>query len=302
MSSDFAQRLLSPERMHALMGLVHRAGEEILRVYRTLNHCPAAAQEKHDGSPVTEADLAAHAVLNAGLPTVLPGCPVVSEEDESSWVHRQSRGRFWLIDPLDGTREFLLRNGEFTVNVALIEDGQAVFGLVGRPTEQEIFWGGPGLGAWHRTGLSGPTRPLHPSVKRFSDSAEAALRVVVSRSHFDVHTRAFLSAVGEVPDTSEVRGRAVLQVEAGSSLKFCALASGQADLYPRLAPTHEWDTAAAQAVLEGAGGAVLDPDGRALRYGKPDSLNPWFIAAGATQWIDAGMLRFVRAAAGQRSA
>lgn len=318
MSPDLARHLQAPESLHALRGLVQSAGEEILRNYRSLNDTETAAREKTDGSPVTAADLAAHAVLNAGLPAILPGCPVVSEEDESSWVHRRDRGRYWLIDPLDGTREFLQRNGEFTVNVALIEDGQAVFGLVGRPTEQEVFWGGPGLGAWHLKEGAGPIRPLNTSATRFAESAAAALRVVVSRSHLDAYTQGFVLALGKAHAplggealaarlgpalaSSEVRGRSVLQVEAGSSLKFCALACGEADLYPRLAPTHEWDTAAAQAVLEGAGGAVLDPTGQALRYGKPESLNPWFIAAGAAHWIDAGMLSFLQEAAGQRSA
>jgi 3'(2'), 5'-bisphosphate nucleotidase len=312
MRSDLSRYLASSQGIEGLIQAVHRAGEAILQVYRAVPDNGPGTQSKSDGSPVTAADLAAHAVLSDALCALLPDCPVVSEEDESSWIHRREQGAYWLIDPLDGTREFLKRNGEFTVNVALIDDGRPVFGLVGRPTEDEIYWGGANCGAWRHAPRAGLNTALHVAPNRFAASAEAELRVVVSRSHLDAHTRAFVAMLARAPGPSDsrsvavsafsaVRGRAVVLVEAGSSLKFCSLACAQADLYPRLAPTHEWDTAAAQAVLEGAGGVVLNPEGHTLRYGKPDSLNPWFIAAGSAPWIDAGMLAFLREAAGHRS-
>jgi 3'(2'), 5'-bisphosphate nucleotidase len=313
MSADLDTCLHASPWVEGLISLVQRAGESILQVYQQHDEGRGGVQEKSDGSPVTQADLAAHAVLSAALPAFLPACPVVSEEDEASWVHRRAQGRYWLIDPLDGTREFLQRNGEFTVNVALIVEGQVRFGLVGRPTEATVFWGGRGLGAWRRTGLAGASLPLLTPVDRFSMPGNIALRVVVSRSHLDAQTQAFMQALEQpLPGGSAaaaaaagepgIRGRSVLQVQAGSSLKFCSLAAAQADLYPRLGPTHEWDTAAAQAVLEGAGGVVLDPQGQPLRYGKADPLNPSFIAAGSARWVDAGLLALLRQASDQRSA
>jgi 3'(2'), 5'-bisphosphate nucleotidase len=324
MSADLDTCLHSSPWVEGLISLVQRAGESILQVYQQHDEGRGGVQEKSDGSPVTQADLAAHAVLSAALPAFLPACPVVSEEDEASWVHRRARGRYWLIDPLDGTREFLQRNGEFTVNVALIVEGQVRFGLVGRPTEATAFWGGQGLGAWRRTGLAGASLPLLTPVDRFSMPGNIALRVVVSRSHLDAQTQAFMQALeqplpgGAAADSADpddsvgsvdsaagdpgVRGRRVLRVQAGSSLKFCSLAAAQADLYPRLGPTHEWDTAAAQAVLEGAGGVVLDLQGQPLRYGKADPLNPSFIAAGSARWVDAELLALLRQASDHRSA
>ena len=227
-------------------------------------------KQKEDKSPVTEADLAAHRVLAYQLAPLLPNCLVVSEEDLASQVYRQDKGRFWLIDPLDGTKEFIARNGEFTVNIALIEDGRSVLGVVYAPAIDELFWGGAGLGAWRCA--CGETA----TIKVSSANASDACRVVASKSHLNEITQSFIDRLG-----------AVSVIQAGSSLKFCRIAEGKADIYPRLAPTCEWDTAAAQAVLEGAGGVVLDLQGQPLQYGKPDVLNPFFIASRDTAIIPA---------------
>jgi 3'(2'), 5'-bisphosphate nucleotidase len=274
----------------ALLPIARQAGAAIMAVYAAGE---SAVAHKADHSPVTAADHAAHQVLAAQLQPLLPNCPVVSEEDAASHAQRNSTGRFWLIDPLDGTKEFIARNGEFTVNIALIEDGRSVLGVVFAPASGEMYWGGHGFGAFCQRGAetiaietatSSATRTTTatssatatssvsatttPSETASASSQSAELcRVVVSRSHLDAETQAFIDRLAPVR-----------LVQAGSSLKFCRVAEGAADIYPRMAPTCEWDTAAAQAVLEGAGGVVLDLHGAPLRYGKPDVLNPSFIA------------------------
>ena len=220
-------------------------------------------KQKEDKSPVTEADLAAHRVLAYQLAPLLPNCLVVSEEDLASQVYRQDKGRFWLIDPLDGTKEFIARNGEFTVNIALIEDGRSVLGVVYAPAIDELFWGGAGLGAWRCA--CGETA----TIKVSSANASDACRVVASKSHLNEITQSFIDRLG-----------AVSVIQAGSSLKFCRIAEGKADIYPRLAPTHDWDTAAGHALVKAAGGRVSAPDGGGLVYGSPELLLPAFIAAG----------------------
>lgn len=221
-------------------------------------------QHKADGSPLTQADLAAHQVIAQALARLTPGIPVVSEEDGASQVHRQHQGRFWLVDPLDGTKEFLARNGEFTVNIALIEDGHPVLGVVVAPALGLTYWGATGLGAFRQSSQETEAIRVTSEQKR----SGRTLRVLASKSHMDPETQAFLNRLGP----HEL-------MHAGSSLKFCRIAEGSADLYPRLSPTCEWDTAAGQAVLEAAGGCVLKLDGTPVRYGKPDVLNPHFVAA-----------------------
>lgn len=241
-----------------LLSIARAAGDAIMAIY---DRGMVEVRHKEDASPVTEADLAAHRVLASRLKPLLPDCPVVSEEDTGSLLHRQGNGRFWLIDPLDGTKEFIALNGDFTVNIALIEDGRSVLGVVYAPAIDMLYWGGAGLGAYRC--IWGKTA----TIKVSANSQVEACRVVASKSHLNEATQSFIDRLG-----------AVSLVQAGSSLKFCRVAEGEADIYPRLAPTCEWDTAAAQAVLEGAGGAVLDLQGRPLQYGKPDVLNPSFIA------------------------
>ncbi len=243
--------------------LAQEAGTAVMAVYAAMP-APDKIQHKADGSPLTQADLAAHQLIAQTLGHLTPGIPVVSEEDGASQVHRQPQGRFWLVDPLDGTKEFLARNGEFTVNIALIEDGHPVLGVVAAPALGLTYWGATGLGAFRQSSQETEAIRVTSEQKR----SGRTLRVLASKSHMDPETQAFLNRLGP----HEL-------MHAGSSLKFCRIAEGSADLYPRLSPTCEWDTAAGQAVLEAAGGCVLKLDGTPVRYGKPDVLNPHFVAA-----------------------
>lgn len=262
--------LASPIR-EGVIALAHAAAQTILAVYATRFD----VVHKQDASPVTEADIAAHACIEQGLQRLTPDIPVLSEESAhlvSLDMRRQWR-RFWLVDPLDGTREFVKRNGEFTVNIALIEDGVAVYGVIQQPTTDATWHGGAAMGAWHRASADARDVPLHAR-----QPATPPLRVAASRSHRDARTEAFLRALGE----SEPAG-------CGSSLKFCRIAQGAIDVYPRFGPTSEWDTAAGQAIVEGAGGCVIDPHGRPLRYNQRDTLlNGDFIALGDPElsWRD----------------
>ncbi|MFM1831554.1 MAG: hypothetical protein RLZZ558_1894 [Planctomycetota bacterium] len=245
-----------------LADIAKAAGEAILAIYERGAEA-AQIKRKADDSPLTAADLAAHRVIVTALAAWTPTIPVVSEEDEASLAHRTGSGTFWLIDPLDGTREFIARNGEFTVNIALVRQGVAVAGVVHAPALGECFVGIAGSGSTvERGGAQAPVRVASDIV--------APLRVVASKSHMNEATQAFIERLG--PCTL---------VQAGSSLKFCRVAEGAAHCYPRLGPTCEWDTAAAQAVVEAAGGLVCTLDGRPLRYGKPDVRNPEFVACAA---------------------
>ena len=261
-------RLLAP-----VIDLVRSAGAATLPYWRT----ELAVREKADASPVTAADMAAHHLLAAGLAALDTGIPVLSEEacaipldERASWE------RWWLVDPLDGTKEFISGSAEFTVNVALIERGQVRFGVVGVPASGRCYYGGAGLGAW-RLDETGAAQPI-----RVRLAPQQAFTVVASRRHSSPAQERLLRGLGE-------RFGDLHLASVGSSLKFCLLAEGQADCYPRLAPTSQWDTAAAQGVLEGAGGAVLDLRGAALRYDARDSyLNPSFLALpGAAGWREA---------------
>ncbi len=240
-----------------IRALAREAGEAIMAVYQR----EIAVRQKADASPLTEADLAAHAILARGLSALAPDIPVVSEEDTASHAFRRAEGRFWLIDPLDGTKEFVARTGEFTVNIALVRSGYPELGVVYAPALDLLYWSEPGRGAYRedRSGVA--------PIRAAGVVKDRPTRVVASKSHLDERTRAFIDALGP----HEL-------VQAGSSLKFCRIAEGRADLYPRLAPTCEWDTAAAQAIVEAAGGVVRTLDGARLAYGKPDVLNPYFIA------------------------
>ncbi len=241
-----------------LLDLARQAGLAILAVR---DHSrPVEVRFKEDDSPLTEADLAAHRILVSGLRALMPQRPVVSEESGHG-DPRHGASSFWLIDPLDGTKEFLNHSGEFTVNIALIEQGRPVLGIVHAPALDLTYWGQAGGKAWRcRSGQCDEIR--------VSPMSADPLRIVASKSHLNQATADFIAGLGEH-----------VLVQAGSSLKFCRIAEGAADVYPRLAPTSEWDTAAAQAVLEAAGGHVFQPDGRPLAYGKADILNPPFIAS-----------------------
>jgi len=236
------------------------AGQAILEVYAT----DFDVQSKDDNSPLTQADLAAHRCILATLSELTPDIPVISEESGlPSFEERGQWGRYWLIDPLDGTKEFVNRNGEFTVNIALIESHRPVLGVVHVPVQGKTYIGCMGHGAELREGES-------RTAIRVAETSSQPVRIVGSRSHRGSSLDAFLDKIGE----SEM-------IPMGSSLKFCVIAEGRADLYPRLGPTSEWDTAAAQAVVEQAGGKVLQLDGQRLAYNaKSDILNPYFLVTG----------------------
>ena len=243
------------------IALARDAAAAILGIYDSA----FAVEHKADASPLTAADLAAHRILVEGLERLTPDIPVLSEEaaEDATWHVRQGWSRLWLVDPLDGTREFVKRNGEFSVNLALIEDGVPVFAVVQAPVTGALWHATRGIGAFRRDGnddaLVQTRRPAH-----------APLRVAASRSHRDARTEAFIAKMGEVEP-----------IGLGSSLKFCKLAEGGMDVYPRFGPTSEWDTAAGQCVLEAAGGSVIDPQGRPLRYNQRDTLlNGDFLALG----------------------
>ena len=241
--------------------LAEAAGLETLRIYEG----EADVTLKQDGSPVTAADAAAEAVILPALRALTPDIPVVSEEEAAAGLAPDSVGRrFWLVDPLDGTKEFIKRNGEFTVNIALIEDGVPVLGVVHVPVTGETYAAaGPGSATLSVAG--GAPRPI-----AIRQRPAAGATIVASRSHGDESAlEAFLG------DTIVAERR-----PAGSSVKFCLVARGDADLYPRLGPTMEWDTAAGHAVLLGAGGTVTTLDGAPLGYGKPQYRNPHFVAKG----------------------
>ncbi|WP_028693307.1 3'(2'),5'-bisphosphate nucleotidase CysQ [Pseudomonas cremoricolorata] len=266
------QRLLAE-----VVTLAQRAGEAILPFWRA----DVAVTAKADDSPVTAADLAAHHVIVAGLQALTPDIPVLSEEDCGiALEQRQSWQRWWLVDPLDGTKEFIAGSEEFTVNIALIERGEVVFGVVSMPINGRCYFGGRALGAWRAEAGAAP----EAIAVRSQPGAGERFTVVASRRHTSPAQELLLeglsAAVGELT-----------LANIGSSLKFCLLAEGSADCYPRLAPTSQWDTAAAQGVLEGAGGAVLGLDGQALQYPPRESLlNPFFLALPATaSWRDALM-------------
>jgi 3'(2'), 5'-bisphosphate nucleotidase len=241
--------------------LARVAAQKILAIYDS----EFAIEEKADRSPLTEADLASHNAIVAGLKALTPGLPVLSEESsELPYAQRSLWQRYWLVDPLDGTREFIKRNGEFTVNIALIEGGVPVLGVVHVPVSGVSYFACRGRGAFKEE--SGrEARPI--SVRQLP---EGPIRVVGSRSHRGDSLNRFLENLGE----HEMVGM-------GSSLKLCLVAEGVADIYPRLGPTSEWDTAAAQCVVEQAGGHVTDTDMQPLRYNTKNSLlNPHFLVFG----------------------
>jgi 3'(2'), 5'-bisphosphate nucleotidase len=213
---------------------------------------------KIDGSPVTDADVACDALIRSGL-SRLGSIPIVSEETAAS--HDSTHASFWLVDPLDGTKEYIRGSGEFTVNIALVESGRTVLGVVHAPALALTYFASRGNGAFRRSNGD--------EVRIAVSAAADPIRVAVSRDHVGAGERELLA---------KIPGARVVPM--GSSLKFCLVADGSADLYPRLGPTREWDTAAAQCVVEEAGGHVVGPDRAPLRYGKPDLLNPSLMTYG----------------------
>ena len=252
-------------RLGPVVDLVDRAGEAILQVYRGAD---LGIQAKADSSPLTEADLAANEIICKGLASLWPEIPILSEEAANPFAGEQEPPLYWAVDPLDGTKEFIKRNGEFTVNVALVENGYPVLGVVAAPALGLVYEGVQGHGArrrssagWEPIAIGGPIVP------------EAVVRVASSRSHPSPAVDVWLK-----------RFERIEQRPSGSSLKFCLLAQGDADVYPRFGPTCIWDTAAGHAVLAAAGGCVTSVDGKPLLYKRPANvLNPDFVA-----WRSAG--------------
>jgi len=241
-----------------------QAGEVILDVYRH----DFAVEEKADNSPLTEADRRANEVILRGLRETYPDIPWISEETKATlYPERAGWKRFWLIDPLDGTKEFIKKNGEFTVNIALIEDGVPILGVVYQPVTGTLYTAQKGAGAAKST-AGGPATALSGGPHYLQ---QKLVRVVASRSHMSPETETFIDALSKA-------GHEVELTSAGSSLKLCLVAEGAADVYPRFGPTMEWDTAAAHAVALEAGRKVNQyPSGEPLRYNKENLLNPWFI-------------------------
>lgn len=256
--SDESNRLLP-----AVLELAGRAGDAILEVYNAAEGFDI--EHKEDRSPLTKADMAAHDLIVEGLRRIAPEIPILSEESaEIPYSERSGWHRYWLVDPLDGTREFIKRNGEFTVNIALIEDGVPIMGVVFAPVLDTFYYGVRGEGAWKQK-RGGEAHPI-----RVASLGDGPIRVAGSRSHANERLVAYLDRLGK----HELRPM-------GSSLKSCLVAEGEADLYPRIGPTSEWDTGAAQAVVEAAGGQVTDTDMKPLRYNQKDSLlNPDFLVFG----------------------
>lgn len=249
--------------------LALEAGAVIMEIY---GEDDFNVRSKADESPVTAADEAADALISAGLRAAFPDIALVTEEQADT--HGQSVSTFIIVDPLDGTKEFVQRRGEFTVNIALVEDGIPTHGVVYAPAVGRLFYTDASGQAVEETGdfgtIAGPTTPMNVS------SAQGALRIVASKSHRDAATDEYIAKY----EVAEL-------VAAGSSLKFCLVAAGEADLYPRLGRTMEWDTAAGDAVLRGAGGTVVRFDDHTpLAYGKSGFENPFFIAAPATQKLE----------------
>lgn len=249
--------------LDALVALACEAGDLVWEHYT--GEC--AMMEKADESPVTAADHAAEAVILAGLARAAPGVPVIAEEESAAGRVPEVGATFFLVDPLDGTREFVARGRDFTVNIGLIEGDSPTMGVVYAPAHDRVVWGDVGVGAWLATrapdseaGPTLPTRVRAPAVPP---------RAIGSRSHADAEIGAWLAVAG-LPSCESV----------GSSLKFALIAAGEADVYPRIGPTMEWDTAAGDAVLRAAGGRMLGPDGAPFRYRKPGFRNGAFVATG----------------------
>ena len=251
-----------------VIAIAKAASKAVLEVYSE----DFDVTEKKDHSPLTRADLKSHDLIVKGLEDLSPHYPILSEESsEIPYQHRSKWSTYWLVDPLDGTKEFIKRNGEFTVNIALIHEHQPILGVVLAPVPDLLYFAVKGQGAYRSIGCQSPVRI------QVSNSADGPLRLIGSRSHGTEDLDRFLKTLGPY----------VLE-SVGSSLKFCRVAEGHADLYPRFGPTSEWDTAAAHAIVLEAGGTVSNLEGDELRYNMKSSLlNPSFLvhAMGDQRWL-----------------
>lgn len=247
-----------------IRAVAKQAGKLILQIYER----DFEVENKADGSPLTEADQAAHHYIVEQLGLLTPDIPVLSEESSAvDYAERKHWQRFWLVDPLDGTKEFVQRNGQFTVNIALIENQQATLGVVYVPVGDSSYFACRGAGAYSQRGEAS-AQAIQVRTYRGGKAV-----VVASRSHAGERVSVFLQRLTDKEGAPEL-------MSLGSSLKLCMVAAGEADIYPRLGPTSEWDTAAAQCVVEVAGGRVADSNDQVLRYNKPSILNPEFLVIG----------------------
>lgn len=261
--------MLDLQLLNAVNEIAIAAGSEILDVYNSGQAIDVS--KKQDDSPLTDADRRAHLLIVDRLSSLTPDIPLLSEESDAiDYELRKSWQRYWLVDPLDGTKEFINRNGEFTVNIALIENGQSVAGVVYVPVSGISYFGGIGIGAWKQDANQQDSKAQSIVSRPMRESF--GVRIVASRRHLGEQLNAL---VGKIENHF---GKVTL-LSMGSSLKMCLLAEGSADIYPRMAPTCEWDTAAAHGILSAAGGEIVDLQFRPLRYNsKPELLNPFFIA------------------------
>ena len=252
---------LNQTDVEALLSIAILAGERILEVYDG----DVQVELKEDESPLTIADKKSHEVIETGLKKYFPDLPILSEEGEQfDYSTRSKWDLYWLVDPLDGTKEFIKKNGEFTVNIALMKEHRPIWGVVYTPVSKECFWGGKEYGAYYAKGEEDVVQ-LNGQMKK-----DSVFRFCMSRSHSNQESQNLINAISEKYNESE-------NVKIGSSLKFCRLATGQIDFYPRLGPLREWDMAAGQAVLEGSGGEVYTFEGfKDIPYGKDDLVQPWF--------------------------
>lgn len=257
---------MSSDLLSAVIQLAHEAGTAIMQVYRS----DFSVEHKDDHSPLTEADLAAQRVISHGLQSLCPGLPLISEECELvPYAERRQWQRYWLVDPLDGTREFVKRNDEFSINIALIDNGQPVLGVVYAPALDLCYYTS-GQGAYKQQGDTLPQR-IHARPLDLGN-----ITIAASRAHPGQKIQAMLHHISRQHGVPKI-------INMGSSLKICLVAEGMADMYPRLGLTAEWDTAAAQCILEQAGGMLVDRHGLRLYYNRKDTiLNPEFFARGVT--------------------
>ena len=250
--------------LNNIVDIAKQAGDAIMTVY---NSHDFNVELKNDDSPLTKADIAANDIIVAALTELTPDIPILSEESaKAPYEIRKEWTKFWLVDPLDGTKEFVKRNGEFTVNIALIENGKPILGVVYAPVLKHTYSGAVGLGAFKQE-EDNPEKEI-----KAVDHRNQKLKVVASRSHAGPDLQEFLDSLGDYD-----------VISMGSSLKLCLVAEGKAHLYPRLGPTMEWDTAASHAVVNAAGGKVTNLDKEPLQYNKENLLNPFFIVTVGNQ-------------------
>lgn len=259
-------------QLEEIIALAKAAGEAVLEIYT--NEQPLDIRQKSDNTPVTIADMQAHGIIVSGLKKITPDIPVLSEEAANiPFATRRHWQQYWLLDPLDGTKEFIGRTGDFSINIALISDHQPILGVIYGPVSGICYYALTGQGAFKHVAGQLHAVPIHSSPCDIDH-----LRIAVSRRHSvdKVRTR-----LGHLPD--------VQLTLMGSSFKSCLVAEGQVDLYPRMGDTSEWDTAAAQCIVEEAGGMIMDLEGQRLEYNRRDSLiNPWFLVVGDKQinWLN----------------